>query len=281
MLLTWKIIEQFCQEYGCELRETEGWKCGLGQILDIEQKEIMEVLPYILSAYMYNFGEESQGGRKKWLHTGFVKGFYERQKELERQKKLDIPKEEIEKVLFGFPSSKDVRLVEKGIGKLLIDNFDIDNYRNVAILKTYSENFVFPKIAYVEEGTRMSKDSSELVPNFNVKMIVPKEIEANVKIEFRTAYCMTNFDEFTEISVPCYTGKREYNRDVFESIFLTWYFVIHSMEKQLQTLESGGKLNPIRCRFLIEQVLQDDKRILQIKQDISKESSKNNLLKLG
>ncbi len=82
--ITWEIFNRFCQGYGKgkfinEIDGTQGWKCGLGQILDIRQKEILEVLPYILTAYMYNFCEEYGTGSVKWEHTRFVKHFYQQQ----------------------------------------------------------------------------------------------------------------------------------------------------------------------------------------------------------
>ncbi len=42
-----------------------GWECGLGQILDIRDERIACILPYLLTAYMYNFHSNK-------LITGFI-----------------------------------------------------------------------------------------------------------------------------------------------------------------------------------------------------------------
>lgn len=39
----------------CFYDELEGWECGLYQVLDIRQSEVCEMLPLLLTAYMYNY----------------------------------------------------------------------------------------------------------------------------------------------------------------------------------------------------------------------------------
>ena len=120
---------------------TQGWMCGLGQILDIQQKHILEILPYILTAYLYNFCEEPQKGTRKWERTDFVKKFY--RKQIEKLKGFEIKEpDKTNRFLFGFTDAPETFFYEAGIGKLLQGTFDTSSSKGTHRLN-YFQNALF------------------------------------------------------------------------------------------------------------------------------------------
>lgn len=64
-----KILERFREEYihnySREIDCLENWECGLCQIIDLQDENVCALLPYLLTAYVYNFP------RNKFV-TGFL-----------------------------------------------------------------------------------------------------------------------------------------------------------------------------------------------------------------
>lgn len=105
--------------------------------------------------------------------------------------------------------------------------------------------------------------------------MAPKENEAIVRSAIQTygdnTYIETDKGLNARLDfsgLAFYEGIWEYDPNVFENIFLMWYFVIHSTERELKTLGHDGKLNPIACRLLLERALGRNEKTQQIKRDI-------------
>ena len=49
--------------------ELKGWECGLYQVLDISRREICEMLPILLTAYMYNYVRKKVPFVQRFLQT--------------------------------------------------------------------------------------------------------------------------------------------------------------------------------------------------------------------
>ena len=50
-------VRNFVRAYGKNrpYKELAGWDCALGQLFDLTQKEVYNAIPYLLTAYMYNY----------------------------------------------------------------------------------------------------------------------------------------------------------------------------------------------------------------------------------
>ena len=98
----------FSDKYLLEGTGLLGWGCGLCQILDLSNKNICRVLPYLLTAYLFNFPDN------KFVHT-FLRSV--RDKPLEKS------------LLYGNSEDKSGKALDKdeyhiGIGKLLSNQPD-------------------------------------------------------------------------------------------------------------------------------------------------------------
>lgn len=114
----WKYTSLVDAKYGALMSrldkqdKSDKWYCGLGQIVDLTDPEIYEVIPYLLTAYMYNFylirnGEKLYLDGRRLRSDTMVREF------------LDACKKEKavrDKALFGIT---DTKLPGKGIGNLL------------------------------------------------------------------------------------------------------------------------------------------------------------------
>lgn len=155
-----RVLERFRREYiqndSFEMKCLEYWECGLGQILDLHEKEICSLLPYLLTAYVYNFPHKN---------NKFVLDF------LEIVKKNKIDKE------FDWSARREEDfqrdLIQKdeyyyAIGKLLTSSCDLFSPSSTE-RKRHAGRFLFPKIVQfdVDFGS-LADDMSE---NLSVQFI--------------------------------------------------------------------------------------------------------------
>lgn len=79
---------EFIQDYALETNCLENWECGLGQIVDLQDDNICSLLPYLLTAYIYNFADKN---------GSFVHNFLKM-----------VKKESLIKILTGVPVEKKI-----------------------------------------------------------------------------------------------------------------------------------------------------------------------------
>ena len=136
--------------------ELKGWECGLYQVLDISRREICEMLPILLTAYMYNYV------RKK---VPFVQRFL--QTEVPSAWKSNCNFLNPNPYFIGkYPDENSSESADTGIGKLLFQQCDVSEGE----LKRYANTFVFPALQEVKLTTPWS-DGTLYVD----KYILPKE----------------------------------------------------------------------------------------------------------
>lgn len=96
------VVRQFCENGAGDTIEN-GWQCGLGQMLDLREEVVCKTVPYMLTAYMYNYGLPRKD---------FVRAFVEDR--TEHGKGTDFSQDE----LFGISILKK-ETKQLGIGNLL------------------------------------------------------------------------------------------------------------------------------------------------------------------
>lgn len=134
------------------------WYCGLGQIVDLTDPDIYEVIPYLLTAYMYNFylnrNSEDLYLNSNWANNDtMVRDFLEAC----RKKRITDAK-----TLFG---AKDTKLPPKGLGNLLLSDkaerdgdFSAEKDKLDTKLKYLAGDFIFPKEERFRSGKYAAKD---------------------------------------------------------------------------------------------------------------------------
>lgn len=150
-----QILKRFREEYvqdnpynPCESDYLEGWECGLWQIVDLQVENICSLLPYLLTAYVYNFSDEN---------SMFVSTFLKRVKEKNLDKDIDwcTCREQD----FQSDSFKE-NYFSYGIGKLLTSTCDKSGpFRKE--LEKHANRFRFPNIYLYSKDNVVQTDSDE------------------------------------------------------------------------------------------------------------------------
>lgn len=96
------VVRQFCENGAGDAIEN-GWQCGLGRMLDLREEVVCKAVPYMLTAYMYNYGLPRKG---------FVRAFVKDR--TEHGEGTDFSQDE----LFGI-SKLEKEAKQLGIGNLL------------------------------------------------------------------------------------------------------------------------------------------------------------------
>lgn len=120
------VVRQF-GECDTEAVIENGWQCGLGQMLNLEKEIICQAVPYMLTAYMYNYGR---------ANVIFVKDFVKGR--IERDPKTDFTQDE----LFGIRKLEE-NIQQSGIGELLRKKYSAEGGSRKSTLEKLSNQFVF------------------------------------------------------------------------------------------------------------------------------------------
>lgn len=170
-----KRVREFenCQIMGSCDTITKGWQCGLGQILDLDDEKIYKVLPYLLTAYMYNYGRPK---------NRFVSDYANYVIEKEKDYEVCFSNDEY----FGIKKIDTVKdFPYEGIGRLLAGAYKIDGSSAITPLQTLSERFVISNVTFTVFTTSPSKI------RFREPYIIPdgyghqKDIEAAQKTGYK------------------------------------------------------------------------------------------------
>jgi len=127
--------------------EVNGWECGLGQILDLNDPSIREVLPYLLTAYIYNFAVSK--------NEKYIRGFAKRVPQSQRTYKDDY--------FFGVKYFIEAKC-SYGLGKFLCGDVLPDNPKVQEEIKNFSERFAFPDTIKMTLLTGLGVKTSYIIP---------------------------------------------------------------------------------------------------------------------
>ena len=198
----------------------EGWECGLGQILDIRDTRIAHLLPYLLTAHMYNFratkhitGFINNSCPATWGATWSNDYFFG----VLRDDTIDQN-----------DAGEDKPSPIYGIGKYLMEDIYIKNARYYRLQAALVQSFFFP------ETVRWETSGC-----YCTKYVVPKTDLNSFKKRIKN-YTLINCDDGIGYPRQYYAGSgsgasREFRCDIYERLFAAWYQTIteayHSKRK--------------------------------------------------
>ena len=180
--------------------EIDGWECGLGQILDLTDPRICKVLPYLLTAYMYNFAASKS--------EKYVRNFVKDVPQAQRTYKDDS--------FFGVRHSIEMNC-SYGIGKLFCGEVPSNDPKWQEEIKGFSERFRFPQTIKKTLQTGFS---------CKVNYVIPAEKESSFSAGIKENVWI---DYDTNAKLKCYTpaaSMEKFERDRFFNIFIVWYHVL-------------------------------------------------------
>lgn len=215
----------------------KNWECGLGQILGGLDDKAESVLPYILTAYMYNFADFN-GSR-------FVSVF------LENCEKYGINLNKFDSLrddFFGCTQPEQNQYPSQGIGCLITSQTPKNAGRFIRQLQKFANQFVLKDLAWMSTVgigvlSHPKYIDANTVCNLCMDYIVPTDryrswCSGLALREERTA--SGEEPKYVDIFIS-YKGERSYAWTGWWEIFLTWYHV----------LRKDYVLDPIACLFLL------------------------------
>ena len=199
----------------------DGWECGLGQMLDVQNEKIVELLPYLLTAYMFNYRS-----------TKYVSDFIN--KTMPSTWKASFKDD----YFFGVNEDKNfISKVEEssdftyGIGKFLSSTLPQDGQYAEKVVNNIAHLFIFPDVV-IEELPEVYTVTKYIVPKSNIKTF-RRRVE-RAKESGKNLYIDTDGNweyqriVYSELKKSDSNPLPEYSRDVFEDIFICWYQVVKS-----------------------------------------------------
>lgn len=195
------------------------WECGLGQILGGLDEETASVLPYILTAYMYNFQEYNA--------NRFVGQFLDRCAE-----KIDGWDcfDSLDDTFWGFSEPAKDYFPTEGIGYLLNGKTSKRPGTQVKQLNKFASQFVLKDLALM---TAVKNDSRMFAKKINPGMVYPLAVDYLVPIVHLETWRShiryskeTPTEDNNDLGVyvmATYDGDMNYKYDDWWDIFLAWY----------------------------------------------------------
>lgn len=210
--------------------EIDGWECGLGQILDLNDSRICIALPYLLTAYMYNF---SASKNEKYVRN-FVKTVLQAQRTYKDDRFFGVK---------YFPDTSS----SYGLGKFLSKEILLDDPEGQKRVQSFSERFQFPKTVKKTLLTEFGGKASYIIP-------AEKESSFSAGIKERVWIdCDTNAE--LKYYIPAVAMER-FERDRFFNIFLAWYHVLKLAAEPIHRSSILAYLpDPLTNFYLIQSAL--------------------------
>lgn len=131
-----------------------GWHCGLGQMLDLDKEIVCKTLPYILTAYMYNYNLPKKD---------FVRRFAAK-----NEASID------EDVFFGIKPHQISEEKMPGIEKLLARKYVIEGSSDYETLRRLAKLFVFSDVAVYSSTTITDRKYISVIGDFDRQYVFPK-----------------------------------------------------------------------------------------------------------
>lgn len=215
-----ELVRDYVETYNLErelLDQLPGWTCALGQIIDTDDDKVVTKLPYILTAYIYNFGEPAtvrdREGSNRAGNTNRNRYVYSYLQKIENERK-DFTNDEFFGVSPGHNRPKEERV---GIGALFNEEFHSEDARQRSKLKALAGNFVFP-----ETDIRWS---TSIFPN-----LVPAENLDAIQKQYGEPDCSLGIGGPVQKGLG-YDG-RALGVGTFWNVFLSWCYTLLQRRKQ-------------------------------------------------
>lgn len=220
-------------------KSIRNWQCGMCQMIDIQEDAVCEVLPVLLTAYVYNFPDNT-----------FVHQFLERNP-LERGRKEDIAE-----YIYGVTRYPKPNLDDATRFELLMFEQMTDLAKNREMIRQLSKYFRF-----MDFSPYFLKDEWAGPHIF----ILPKSIRADfVKNCKRRTY--SSVDGSGSNAHKCGeppAGFDFYNAQTLLKILGYFYASICKLAKREGT-QFAGKPNPLFCWILANQAIHDNAELKQV-----------------
>lgn len=228
------------------LNKLWGWECALGQIIDTDDPKVMADLPYILTAYIYNFGEPAtvrdRKGSKKEGNTHRNRYIYSYLQKIRDKCKSDDEDEDDDDYFFGVEPGEGLKEELVGVGALLNRSFRWEDSRQKHQLKVLSENFVFPKLAKVPAG-------------LGLFYLVPVDSKGEFQKRLDDAKTFVPGHNLVLQGYILGDGRELYS-DAFWCVFLSWCHTL--LQGREQGCEEVRKVDFLHSTWLMLCAMQDD-----------------------
>ena len=206
------------------------WECGLGQMLNTRDERIVAILPYLLTAYMFNF-------RSAKYITSFI------EKRLPSSWKASLD----DNHFLGI--SKDPSITDTisgstptyGIGKFFSGMVQTHGKSDDKAINDISNLFFFPPVT-IEALPELFAETKYVVPTQKLALF-RKRVERAKKLE-DGRYWDINGNKMQKIIYSELKSNQklpypEYRREVYENIFVCWYQTVKSA-----FCPKNGKIKP-------------------------------------
>lgn len=202
----------------------EGWECGLYQVLDIRNQEICEMLPLLLTAYMYNYVRKSIPFVQKFQKSGFPIKW-----------KIHPP---LAPNAFYFgekPDFDSCEITDTGIGKLLSGLGGATEQE----LRTYAKAFSFPRLKTVP----LMQDLPDGTAAVTSEYIIPVRGQSIFFKNVHKRNLRTDSGEILKESY--YSGERfEFYPTHLLSLGLRWMYIISQVTSPSETTSKSFACEP-------------------------------------
>lgn len=208
----------------CYCNELEGWECGLYQVLDIRNQEICEMLPLLLTAYMYSYVRKSIPFVQKFQKSGFPIEW-----------KIHPPLAPNVFYLGEKPDFDSYEITDTGIGKLLSGLGGATEQE----LRTYAKAFSFPTLKTVP----LMQDLPDGTATVTSEYIIPVKGQS---IFFRNVHKRNLRTDSGKILKESY-----YSGECFEfypthllSLGLRWMYIVSQVTSPSKTTSKSFACEP-------------------------------------
>lgn len=249
-----ELVRDYVETYNLErdlLDQLPGWTCALGQIINIDDARIVTKLPYIFTAYIYNFGEPATvRDRKESNRTGNTtrnRYIYSYLQKIEDERK-DFRNDEF----FGVNPADNTPKV--GIGSLLNGDFHYEDCRQRPKLKTLASNFVFPETAIRHSAALFP----QLVPTDNLEALQAR-CEGSVIVLPNGCVVQDGIEDNGRILLA----------DTFWNVFLSWCYTL--LKRREQGCQMALKVDFLDSTCLMYHALHQKQYVNLIKAEIANE----------
>ena len=239
-----EIIRQFNKDTGLEYQQSlgvRGWECGISQMVDLTKSSVCKVLPFILSAYLYNFP-----------FNKFVQCYL---------KQVGIGSAR-EKFFSGIEKDESIENEESaGIGKLL--RGEVANLarmrKNIFRLV---DRFQFPEGIITCEMSGYMRNYFGERPTY----LLPSNLADKFKRNIHTSIMDTSEGSLERETPP--SGYERYEKWTIYGLFCDLYVSISNCADKWPNY-FAGKPDPVMFWILITSILQDGREKEWIKSEVA------------
>lgn len=225
--------------------ELSGWECGLYQVLDIRQQRICEMLPCLLTAYMYNYVRKRVPFVQRFLNTKIPCTW----------KSSDFLSPS--PYLIGkCPDNDSMRISDIGIGKLLSELGGATETE----LKRYANAFSFPKVQKAVLMTSLPDGTAIITSEY----IIPEKGKSLFYRDVHKKNWRTDSGE--KAKKEWYAGKQfEFSPSCLLMLGYRWMYIVSTLmsrNNQQHSTSFACEPNLYECYLLLLSIVDPDKQVV-------------------